>query len=98
MREKFNVWKVDYLLNNNKIYVGKIFGGVTTADLVDADIEDGQVFYLPKMARYTTYVFYSCDEENKEEIAVAAIGISNISAYTMDNTKKALSNYIEENR
>ena len=98
MNEKFDVWKVDYYLDKNEIYVVKPLSGVTTADLVNNGVEDGQVFYHPRMVRYSTYVFYSCDEENKKEIAVAAIGISNISAYMMDNTKKALSNYIEENR
>lgn len=98
MSEKFDVWKVDYYLDKNEIYVGKFLNGVTTADLIDNIIEDGQVFYYPRMVRYSTYVFYSCDEETKKEIAIAAIGMSNISAHTMDSMKEALSNYIEENR
>lgn len=97
MSEKFDVWKVDYYLDKNEIYVRKILSETTTADLVNKDIEDGQTSFAT-LVRYSTYVFYSCGEENKKEIAVAAIGMSNISAFMLDNTKKALSNYIEENR
>ena len=98
MSEKFDVWKVDYCVEENAIYVEKLVSEATTADLTNRWVEDGEVYYENSEASYSTCVFYPCREENKKEIGIAAIGISNISAFMLNRTGKSLSNFIEEHR
>ena len=98
MSEKFDVWKVDYCVEENAIYVEKLVSEATTADLANRWAEDGEVYYENSEKSYSTRVFYPCGEESKKEVAVAAIGISNISTLMLDRMKASLMNFIEENR
>lgn len=70
----------------------------TTADLANRWVKDGEVYYENSEKSYSTRVVYPCGEKSGKEIAVVAIGVSNISAFILNRMGASLMNFMWENR